>query len=90
MRHYNKGNLAGTQPGPSNTAGQASETYDTPSVEEGGELDLSTLPSGYFECQKGIGEWIQHVGTFRPTCRARFQLWANGTQISVAQAELQQ
>jgi len=90
MRHYNKGNLAGTQPGPSNTAGQASETYDTPSVDEDGELDLPTLTSSYFECQKGIGEWIEHAETFSPTSRARFQQWAKGTQISLAQAELQQ
>jgi len=81
MCYYNKGNLAGTQPGPSNTAGPASETYDTLSVEEGGELDHPTLPSSYFECQKGMGEWIEHAETFSPTSRARFQQWVKGTQI---------
>ncbi|RPA97179.1 hypothetical protein L873DRAFT_1920878 [Choiromyces venosus 120613-1] len=90
MRHYNKGKHVGKQ---SDTARQLAETsnpQDVPSVEEGGDLKLPTIPSTYFECQKGLGEWIDHVETFSLTSKVRFQQWAKGTQISLAQAELQQ
>jgi len=88
--YYNKGNHIAEQPETAQPSGGASETHDVPSIEEGGQLDIPTLPSSYCESQKGIGEWIDRAETFSPTSRARFQKWAKGTEILLAQAELQQ
>jgi len=56
MHYYNKGKHIAEQPETAQPSGGASETHDIPSIEEGGQLDLPTLPSSYFESQKGIGE----------------------------------
>ncbi|RPA95960.1 hypothetical protein L873DRAFT_1845620 [Choiromyces venosus 120613-1] len=90
MHHYNKRKPVRAQSGMAMTSESTSNTLGGPSVEEGGDLELPTLPSTYFECQKGIGEWIDHAESFSPTSNTRFQQWAKGTQISLAQAELQQ
>ncbi|RPB06190.1 hypothetical protein L873DRAFT_1851141 [Choiromyces venosus 120613-1] len=90
MHHYNKPKPVGAQSGMAMTSESTSNTLGGPSVEEGSDLELPTLPSTYFECQKGIGEWIDHAESFSPTSNTRFQQWTKGTQISLAQAELQQ
>jgi len=43
------------------------------SIDESEELELLTLPSTYFECQKGIGEWIDKAETFSPNSKGKFQ-----------------
>jgi len=90
MLYYNKGKHIAEQPETAQPSGGPSETHDVLSIEEGGQLDLPTLPSSYFESQKGIGESIDRAETFSPTSMARFQKWVKGTEISLAQAELQQ
>ena len=59
-------------------------------ADEGGELELPVLPSTYFECQRGMGEWIDKAETFSPSSKARFQQWAKGTQICLAEGQLQE
>ena len=64
---------------------------ETPaSIDESEELELPTLPSTYFECQKGIGEWIEKAETFSPNSKGKFQQWAKATEICLAEAQLQQ
>jgi len=46
------------------------------SIDVSEELELPTLPSTYFECQKGIGEWIDKAETFSPNSKGKFQQWA--------------
>jgi len=60
------------------------------SIDESEELELPTLPSTYFECQKGIGEWIEKAETFSPNSKGKFQQWAKATEICLAEAQLQQ
>ena len=90
MPHYNKTKSAGNQS--STTIGNSnfSEDQPIPSVEEGGELELRFLPSTYFECQKGISEWVECAESFSPSSKLQFQQWAKGTEVCLAQAELQQ
>ena len=97
MRHYNarrnhkvvsladKSSSAEAGPSTMEVEGQAEA-----SVEEGGELELPILPSTYFECQKGMGEWIDRAETFSPSSKDRFQQWAKGTQICLAEGQLQE
>ena len=67
------------------------EASTVPSIlEEDGELDIPVLPSTYFECQKGIGEGVDRAETFSPSYKYRFQQWAKGTEICLAEAQLQQ
>ncbi|RPA94015.1 hypothetical protein L873DRAFT_1940985 [Choiromyces venosus 120613-1] len=73
MRHYNKRKPVGAQSGIAMTSESTSNTLGGPSVKEGGDLELPTLPSTYFECQKGIGEWIDHAESFSPTSNTWFQ-----------------
>jgi len=56
IHYYNKGKHIAEYPETAQPSAGASETHDVPSIEECGQLDLPTLPSSYFESQKGIGE----------------------------------
>ena len=97
MRHYNaRRNLkaisgastsSSSDPGPSILV---NSTETEVSIEEGGELELPVLPSTYFECQRGMGEWIDKAETFNPSSKARFQQWAKGTNICLAEGQLQE
>ncbi|RPA89562.1 hypothetical protein L873DRAFT_1849237 [Choiromyces venosus 120613-1] len=64
-------------------------TSSTDNMQEDDELELPVLPSTYFECQKGIREWIDKVETFSLTSKVKFQQWAKGTEIVLAEAQLQ-
>ena len=65
MRHYNArsnlktisgaSTLSSSDPDPSILV---NSTETEVSIEEGGELELPVLPSTNFECQRGMGEWI--------------------------------
>ncbi|RPA88694.1 hypothetical protein L873DRAFT_886547 [Choiromyces venosus 120613-1] len=59
-------------------------------MQEDDELELPVLNSTYLECQKGIREWIDKAETFSPTSKVKFQQWAKGTEIVLAEAQLQQ
>jgi len=90
MRHYNKGK--GPEVAATNSPNSNGDpgTQSAISVEEGGELELPVLPSTYFECQRGMGEWVDRAEAFSPSCKDRFKQWAKDTQVYLAQAELQQ
>ena len=91
MRHYNAKKKAMQHPISSLTASAVSgEASTAPSMAEDGKLDLLILPSTYFECQKGIGEWMDRAETFSPSSQNHFQQWAKGTKICLAEAQLQQ
>ena len=90
MRHYNAKKKAMQHPVSTlTTSTMSGEASTAPSMEEDGELDLPVLPSTYFECQKGIGEWVDRAETFSPSSKNRFQQWAKGTEICLAEAQLQ-
>ena len=90
MRHYNKGK--GPEVAATNSPNSNGDpgTQSAISVEEGGELELPVLPSTYFECQRGMGEWVDRAEAFSPSSKDRFKQWAKDTQVYLAQAELQQ
>lgn len=58
-------------------------------MDEEDDLELPILPSTYFDCQKGMGEWVDKAETFSPSSKARFQQWAKGTEICLAEGQLQ-
>jgi len=89
MHCYNKAKRTEKQPQGIISNIETNEQPEEPSMEEGGLLELPTLPSTYFESQKGMGEWINHTETFSPNSKARFQQWAKATPRSLGQAELQ-
>jgi len=96
MRHYNarrdlkKASGLPTSAMASGSQSNISEGATIISTDEDDELELPVLPSTYFECQKGMGEWIDKAETFSPKSKAKFQQWAEGTQICLAEAQLQQ
>lgn len=90
IRYYNNRNNNRNQPSTEMSTRTAIDATEQIAEEEGGKLELPTLPSTYFECQQGMSEWIERAEPFSPTSKARFQQWAKGTQISLAQAEFQQ
>ena len=96
MRHYNarrdlkKASGLPTSAMASGLQSNISEGATIISTDEDDELELPVLPSTYFECQKGMGEWIDKAETFSPKSKAKFQQWAEGTQICLAEAQLQQ
>ena len=96
MRHYNarrdlkKASGLPTSVMASGSQSNISEGATIISTDEDDELELPVLPSTYFECQKGMGEWIDKAETFSPKSKAKFQQWAEGTQTCLAEAQLQQ
>ena len=90
MRHYTNRTSNRKQLSVGISTSNSVEGSEQISEAESDDLELPTLPSTYFECQQGMGEWIERAETFSPTSKTRFQQWAKGTQISLAQAELQQ
>ncbi|RPA94214.1 hypothetical protein L873DRAFT_1939931 [Choiromyces venosus 120613-1] len=52
--------------------------------------DLSHLPSTYFESQAGIQEWVDRAAIFSPKAKDQFKQWAQGTQVLLAKAQLQE
>ena len=90
MRHYNAKKKAMQRPFSTLAIGtMLGEASTALNMEEDGELDLPVLPSTYFECQKGIGEWVDRAKTFSPSSKNHFQQWAKGTEICLAEAQLQ-
>ncbi|RPA95172.1 hypothetical protein L873DRAFT_1846183 [Choiromyces venosus 120613-1] len=89
MRHYNKRKPVGAQSGMAMTSESTSNTLGGPSVEEGGDLELPILPSTYFECQKGIGECIDHAESFSSTSNTR-RVVQKGGVITVEAVRLKQ
>lgn len=90
MRHYNKkGKSVGNDLG-ALSGTQVDGEDQAISVEEGGELELPKLPGTYFNCQRGLGEWVDRAENFSPSSKIRFQQWAKEAQVCLAQAELQQ
>jgi len=53
-------------------------------------LELPKLPGTYFNCQRGLGEWVDWAENFCPSSKIRFQQGAKEAQVCLAQAELQQ
>ena len=92
MCHYNARRDLKTASGMTVSEGSSSQSNENEGVatDESQEFELPMLPSIYFECQKGMGEWIDKAEVFSPNSKDRFQQWAKGTQICLAEAQLQQ
>ncbi|RPA96090.1 hypothetical protein L873DRAFT_1695567, partial [Choiromyces venosus 120613-1] len=69
---------------------EAASSQHKVSVEHDGDLELPTPSSSYFESQKGLAEWVDKAQTFSPSSKAWFKKWAEGTQVLLAQAQLQE
>ncbi|RPA92354.1 hypothetical protein L873DRAFT_1794319 [Choiromyces venosus 120613-1] len=97
MRYYNAKRDGKTKSALNPTIGLHTHTStnhlynsSTDNMQENDELELPVLPSTYFEYQTGIREWIEKVKTFSPTSKVKFQQWAKGIEIVLAESQLQQ
>jgi len=57
-------------------------------VEDNGDIEVSIVPSSYFESQKGLDEWIECAETVSLASKIQFLQSAEETQVLLAQAEL--